>query len=99
MTKPKPRSTDTLSPADVAARWGVSSETVRSLLKSGELCGFRLGPRLMRISTEALHDYEQRKTIMPERDNSPAKTDEEIKSAAVRIVRRRKPIRSTLMGK
>ena len=48
-----------LKPAQVAIELGVHLETVKRLLRSGELPGFRVG-RLWRVSPEALTEYRNR---------------------------------------
>lgn len=45
------------SPLDVAVRWGVSYRNVLSLLRRGELHGFRVGKE-WRVSESALTKYE-----------------------------------------
>ena len=45
------------SPNEVAARWGVSYQTVLKLIHRGELHAFRAGKALL-VSGDALHDYE-----------------------------------------
>jgi len=45
------------TPEMLADRWGCSSETVRTLIKRGELRGFRVG-KLFRIPAQAVEEYE-----------------------------------------
>lgn len=45
------------TPESLADRWGCSSETVRQLLRSGRLRGFRVG-RMFRIPAAAVEEYE-----------------------------------------
>ena len=56
MGAPRPFTPDAL-----ADRWGVSSETVRQLIKRGDLPGFRVG-RMFRIPAQAVEDFEQCQT-------------------------------------
>ena len=46
-----------LTPEMLADRWLCSAETVRQLVKRGDLRGFRLG-RMFRITMEAVEEYE-----------------------------------------
>ena len=45
---------------DLAEHWGCSQTFVYSRINSGELMSFRLGGKLIRISRQAVDDYEQR---------------------------------------
>ncbi|WP_108223440.1 helix-turn-helix domain-containing protein [Cereibacter johrii] len=45
------------TPDMLADRWGCSAETVRQLVKSGRLSGFRVG-RMIRIPARSVEDYE-----------------------------------------
>ena len=40
------------SVADAAARVGVSTKTVRRWIASGQLAGYRVGPRLLRVDPD-----------------------------------------------
>ena len=99
MTEPKPRPAGTFSPADLAARWGVSIDIVRRLIRSGELRGFRLGPRLMRVSIEALENYEQHRAIAEEPEpmspQVPTTINEKVIGAALRYHWRREMKRTS----
>ncbi len=46
-----------MTPEMLAERWMVSAETVRQLVKRGELRGFRVG-RMIRIPADAVEEYE-----------------------------------------
>lgn len=59
-----------MRPAEVAAVLGVHLETVKKLLRSGELRGFRVG-RLWRITPEAVAEF---RTTVAERFNPPGDT-------------------------
>ena len=63
-----------LSPDQVAERWGCSDNHVRNLFNRGELAGFRLGHRLIRIPVAAVHEYEQRQ-ILPSAPAAPKSFD------------------------
>lgn len=54
---------------EVAAHWGVTSQTVYNLLRSGKLKGFKIG-RDWRISEEAVHAFE---TGEPVKESTPLK--------------------------
>jgi excisionase family DNA binding protein len=41
-----------LSPAEVAAEWGVTLRTVRRMISDGRLTAYKLGPKLVRIRRE-----------------------------------------------
>ncbi|MGI3163922.1 helix-turn-helix domain-containing protein [Pseudooceanicola sp. 200-1SW] len=45
------------SPDDLAARWGCSGETVRSMIRDGSLPAFRVG-RMYRIRPEVVEQHE-----------------------------------------
>lgn len=45
------------TPDMLAERWGVSGETVRQLIRSGQLPGFRVG-RMLRVKHEIVEAYE-----------------------------------------
>ena len=49
------------TPDSLAERWGVSAETVRHLVKRGDLPGFRVG-RMIRIPVGAVEEYERCET-------------------------------------
>lgn len=49
---PKPYTPETL-----AAEWQCSSKHIRNLVNRGELRGFRIGPRLVRIPVDAVEEY------------------------------------------
>ena len=51
---------DNLTPATLAARWGVSSTFVYNLLNSGTLPSFKLGGKLWRIKLSDVEAYECR---------------------------------------
>lgn len=51
---------ENMTPADVAARWGVSDTFVYGLLNSGQLRAFKLGPKLWRIKLADVEAYECR---------------------------------------
>jgi excisionase family DNA binding protein len=54
--KPRPATPDMLG-----ERWGCSAETVRQMVKRGELRGFRVG-RMIRIPWDAVEELEACKT-------------------------------------
>lgn len=50
------------SPQEVAARWGISYQTVLKVIHRGELHAFRVGKSLL-VPSDALHDYETKPCI------------------------------------
>lgn len=44
----------------MATRWGVTPQTIRNMVKRGELRAFRLGPKLLRIPAEEVQRHECR---------------------------------------
>lgn len=38
-----------ISPEDAAARWSVSRDTIRRLISSGKITGYRLNNRIIRV--------------------------------------------------
>src|SRR4051812_38872865 len=57
MNAPKP-----FTPETLADRWGCSPKHVRNLVNRGELRGFKLGGKLVRIPADAVEEAEQCKT-------------------------------------
>lgn len=57
MTRPTPAAIRPLTPEMLADRWLCSAETVRQLVKRGDLHGFRVG-RMIRIPMVAVEEYE-----------------------------------------
>ncbi|AXS42634.1 DNA-binding protein [Breoghania sp. L-A4] len=47
------------TPDEIAARWGCSANTVRAMIRSGELPGFKLGGRLYRVPINAVEEREK----------------------------------------
>lgn len=45
-TPPRP---EYISPDDAAARWSVSRDTIRRLISSGQITGYRLNGRIIRV--------------------------------------------------
>ncbi|WP_090737635.1 helix-turn-helix domain-containing protein [Paracoccus homiensis] len=45
------------TPDMLADRWGCSAETVRAMIRNGELPAFRVG-RMMRVTQQTVEDYE-----------------------------------------
>ncbi len=54
-----------MTPEQVAEHWGCSANHVRNLVKRGELEAFKLGLRLIRITPQAVRDYEERQSNKP----------------------------------
>jgi len=50
------------SVADAAARVGVSTKTVRRWIASGQLAGYRVGPRLLRVDPD---EFDRMLTLIP----------------------------------
>ena len=50
------------SVGDAAARVGVTTKTVRRWIASGQLAGYRIGPRLLRIDPD---DVDRMLTLIP----------------------------------
>ena len=63
MTTPSPASGRHYeSVGEAAARVGVSTKTVRRWISSGQLAGYRVGPRLLRIDPD---DVDRMLTLIP----------------------------------
>jgi len=63
MTTPsRPSQRHCESVGDAAARVGVSTKTVRRWIASGQLAGYRIGPRLLRIDPD---DVDRMLTLIP----------------------------------
>jgi excisionase family DNA binding protein len=54
-----------LRPRDVAALWGCSERHVRNLIRDGKLSAFRLGEKLVRITPDAIREFEQCQSFEP----------------------------------
>lgn len=52
--QPDPHRPEYISPDDGAARWSVSRDTIRRLISSGQLPGYRLNSRIIRIRVDEL---------------------------------------------
>ncbi len=50
------------SVGDAAARVGVSTKTVRRWIASGQLAGYRMGPRLLRVDPD---EFDRMLTVIP----------------------------------
>ena len=50
------------SPKTLGTRWGCSAETVRQMVKRGELTSFRAGPKLIRIPAQEVERFECQNT-------------------------------------
>jgi excisionase family DNA binding protein len=50
------------SVGDAAARVGVSTKTIRRWIASGQLAGYRMGPRLLRVDPD---DVDRMLTLIP----------------------------------
>ncbi len=50
------------SVAHAAARVGVSTKTVRRWIASGQLAGYRMGPRLLRVDPD---EFDRMLTLIP----------------------------------
>lgn len=44
----------------LAEKWGCGTDTIRSLIKSGELPAFKVGGKLLRVRAEEVEQYECR---------------------------------------
>ena len=51
------------TPQELATRWQCSAETIRQMVKRGELPGFRAG-RMIRIPSKAVEDYECQTSVL-----------------------------------
>jgi excisionase family DNA binding protein len=60
------------SPATLAKRWECSENTIRNLIRRGELPHFRLGGKLFRIRVKDVEDYEARQMQAPDEEPVPA---------------------------
>jgi excisionase family DNA binding protein len=51
-----PEAAHYISQADAAARWSVSVDTIRRLIASGKLTGFRINARIIRVDVAELDE-------------------------------------------
>ena len=56
------------TPRTLAKEWGCSERHVRNLIQQGELPAFRAGHRLLRITKEAVEEYQNRSVVEPVSD-------------------------------
>jgi hypothetical protein len=49
---------EVFTPHQIGERWGCDAKTVRGMLNSGILKGFKIGKKLWRIRIEQLEEYE-----------------------------------------
>jgi excisionase family DNA binding protein len=66
------------SPKEVAKLFGVSTQHVRRLIKSGELAAFKVGTYILRISETAIADY----LCRDQQKNTPLESIEDKKSSS-----------------
>lgn len=74
-----------LTPGMVAERWRCSERHVRNLIRAGEIKSFRVGEKLLRVSIEAVEDYEQRGSRAV--DGEDAKANRASANNAARLAR------------
>lgn len=84
--------------ATLADRWGCSKDTVRALIRSGDLPSFKLGGKLDRIRAEEVEKYECRTIASNDTEAlSPSSGTRGADATAIRlerqIVRQQKPLR------
>lgn len=73
----------------LAEKWGCGTDTVRSLIKSGDLPAFKVGGKLLRVRAEEVEQYECRQ-ITPSNDTeTPSRSSgtKEEDDAAIRLAR------------
>lgn len=58
------------SVASLAEHWGCGTDTVYSLIKSGDLPAFKLGGRLLRVRGEEVEKFECRSTASNDTEKS-----------------------------
>lgn len=77
-----------LTPATLAAEWGCSKSHVYALIHSGQLEHFKLGDRLIRITRQAVEDFQCRNTVSPcGAESGPSSTTETADDTAARLAR------------
>ncbi|WP_188583417.1 helix-turn-helix domain-containing protein [Azorhizobium oxalatiphilum] len=62
----------------LASEWGCSAQHVRNLIRAGKLDAIRIGEKLIRITEDAVREYESRNAISASSGESsqPASDDE-----------------------
>jgi len=91
MPAPRP-----VTPDMLADRWGCSAETVRQMVRRGELRGFRVG-RMIRIPWDAVQEVEQCQTSQSEgcegdtAFTGSTRPQESVGAISLRHARERKP--------
>lgn len=77
-----------MSVEDTAERLGISKDTVRDYIRKGELVGYEIGNRMMRVSVKSINDLLERvKTGKPETE----KTEETDENGAATLARAEEP--------
>lgn len=72
----------------LAERWQCSERHIRNLVAAGDLRAFKLGGRLIRISFDAIEEYEARNTSAPSSDNEAKRHAANKAARLVRLTRR-----------
>ncbi len=76
-------------PSDLAERWACSEQHVRNMIRDGRLSAFRVGSKLIRISEDAVKEFE-RCQISPSSttgENSPSSSATTPAGTASRLAR------------
>ena len=76
------------SPKTLGTRWGCSAETVRQMVKRGELTSFRAGPKLIRIPAQEVERFECQNTgLLSTEASSASPTPAPLAGYASRLAR------------
>jgi excisionase family DNA binding protein len=82
------------TPETLAERWGCSAKHVRTLILSGELRAFQIGPRLLRVTANALEEFEAG-PMLPKPERAPNLATTKKLRTEMRLLRLRAPKRLT----
>lgn len=75
-----------LTPTMLAERWHCSERHVRNQIAAGKLRAFRVGGRLLRISIDAVEEYEKR-SVSEEIEKPSGRDARQIANRAARLAR------------
>lgn len=76
------------TPDTLAERWGCSAKHVRNLILTGELRAFQVGPRLLRVTADAVAEFEARPLLPPTQLREVRTSSASATAAKLRLQRR-----------
>ena len=84
----KPMTNAVYSVPTLAERWGCGTDTIYTLIRSGDLTSFKLGGKLIRIRADEVERYECRSTASNDTEaSSPSSGLKMVSDTATRLER------------